>query len=161
MTALSTAELRHLGPCPLDVAIASPEPEVMVLTVAGEVDAPTVPALWAAVLDACGSGAARVVLDLGGITFFCAGGITALLAAQHAAGRSGAELHLTGVTDNRHVAIVLDLTGLTGRFHLHPTVEAALHAAGGADDHASDSGAAPDPADDATIPQPRGSDPAP
>ncbi|MBW0093640.1 STAS domain-containing protein [Pseudonocardia sp. KRD-184] len=98
--------------------------EVLVVSVAGELDAATTPELQA-LLDRHRLPAARhLVLDLGGVTFASSAGVNLLVEIADAPAHAPA-LHLAG-TENRVVSRLLEITGLTGVFCLHPTVDDAL-----------------------------------
>lgn len=120
----------HRGP-PFDVRSSSPLPGVFVVTASDEIDTATAPRLHRELADVASEQPAHVILDLRAVTFFCGAGVRSLMAARTAAAEGPFELHLTGVTGNRPVAVVLDALRLTDRFRIHPTLHAALAAAGG------------------------------
>jgi anti-anti-sigma factor len=83
----------------------------MVVTVAGDVDLSTSPALSRA-LDAALADATSVVeLDLSEVTFLDASGVSAILVAWHRADLDGIRLRL--VRPVTFVRRVLDITGVT------------------------------------------------
>jgi anti-anti-sigma factor len=86
---------------------------VIVAIVAGELDLATVPRVRAHLRDTTGGRPGHVVLDLAGVRLMSSHGVSLLIDAHE--GRDGihGRLHRTGVSSNRPVRRVLDLTGLT------------------------------------------------
>ncbi len=86
---------------------------MVVIVVVGELDLATVPRVRDYLRDRTGGRPGHVVLDLAGVRFMSSHGVSLLIDAHE--GRDGlpGRLHLTGVTSNRPVRRVLDLTGLT------------------------------------------------
>jgi anti-sigma B factor antagonist len=103
-----------------------PAPHVVVVTVAGEIDAFTAPRLVDALRAATAEAPEHVILDLQLVTFSSSAGVNALITSREYTARRGVDLHLVGVPGNRWVTRVLDLTGLTAQFTTHPTVIDAL-----------------------------------
>lgn len=121
--------IRSGGVLPLTVAVSRPQPDVSLLRVAGELDIATAP-LLADHLRGC-AGAGVLVLDLSEVTLLAASGVALIVDAHHAAGAHG-RLHLIGVTGNRPVARVLDLTGVLGLLDVHDDLPGLLaHLDGG------------------------------
>jgi len=87
------------------------------VSVRGEVDIATIPALDAAVDAALQAGAEQVVIDLAGVTFIGSSGLAGLLRAQRILREGGARLELTN--PSRAVTDLLEMTKLTERFGLH------------------------------------------
>ena len=81
------------------------------LSVAGDLDIATVDSLSSVAIGALRLPARVLVLDLDGVTFCGAAGVSALITIQRAAAAAGARLVLTGVRPP--VRRVLDLVGLT------------------------------------------------
>ncbi|MGI5243831.1 STAS domain-containing protein [Dactylosporangium sp. CA-139066] len=104
----------------LEIATVAPRgaERLVRLSVAGELDAATVPRLRAALADVVGRRPARVELDLAGVTFCSSAAVTALRVAQRAMpGR-------LVITDARRpVRRVLELCGLTESFGLTPVAQ--------------------------------------
>ncbi|HEX3610082.1 MAG TPA: STAS domain-containing protein [Sporichthyaceae bacterium] len=97
-----------------------------VLTVAGEVDIDTVDLLRRALSDALTCGAnPSVVVDLTGVTWFTAHGLTALVEARGQARALGKRLRVV-VGDNRAVTVPLRATGLDRTVAPFPTLADAL-----------------------------------
>jgi anti-sigma B factor antagonist len=94
------------------------------VAVAGEVDVETAPqlrhALESAVDAAAGAGRARVVVDLGAVTFMDSTGLTALVAGRARAMSVGVTVALLSVPDR--VRKILSITGLLAVFPIenHP-----------------------------------------
>ena len=72
--------------------------EVIVLRVAGEVDLSTVPVLQAALADSVARGPCHLVVDLAGLTFCSARGLTLLVGAGRTAGGQGTGYAVTGAS---------------------------------------------------------------
>ena len=102
---------------------ARPAGPVVLVTVAGELDASSATDLRRVVGDLI-SRSAHVVLDMTGIRFLDCGGIGALVALSRAATGAGGALGLQGL-DPRHVAL-LELFGLADRFGAGPAPPAPL-----------------------------------
>jgi anti-anti-sigma factor len=93
--------------------------QVRRVTVVGEVDDSTAPALQAALARAIGDDPSRLELDLTDVTFFSCAGLTALLGARHAA---GSRLELIGA--GRQVSRILQILNLDAAFGPHAAAEA-------------------------------------
>jgi anti-sigma B factor antagonist len=94
-------------------------PKLRRVTVAGEIDDSTAPALREALARAVGNDSGRLELDLTDVTFFSCAGLTALLGARHAA---GSRLELIGA--GRQVRRVLQLLHLDAAFGSDTATEA-------------------------------------
>ncbi len=101
--------------------------DVIVVSVAGELDLATAPQLRAYLVDKTASRPAHLVLDLGGVTFMASAGIRLLIEAHSGSDGIHGELHLTGVTTNPRVRRVLQLTGLLAEFDIHDDEDELLH----------------------------------
>ncbi|MEU7000417.1 STAS domain-containing protein [Nonomuraea sp. NPDC046570] len=86
--------------------------------VGGEIDLATAPELCAHVAGVLDTGVTRVTLDLGGVTFMDASGLTALLVLRRHALGTGATLHLAALP--RQVRLILRVTGLDACFAVPP-----------------------------------------
>jgi anti-sigma B factor antagonist len=71
-------------------------------------------------------GAARLVLDLGGLAFISSSGLGAIISAHHAARDKGGGVRIAAVTPN--LERMLRLTHIDQVIPLHPSVEAAIAA---------------------------------
>ncbi|MFC4997098.1 STAS domain-containing protein [Dactylosporangium cerinum] len=89
------------------------------VTVAGEIDDSTAPALQEALARAIGDDSSRLELDLTDVTFFSCAGLTALVGARHAA---GSRLDLIGA--GRQVRRVLQILNLDAAFGPDTAAEA-------------------------------------
>ncbi|MEW1648591.1 STAS domain-containing protein [Streptomyces sp. NPDC091219] len=98
---------------------------IRVITLTGEIDAETAPALHQA-LNAQAAPGPRVVLDMRGVTFLDSSGINALINAYHALTTAGGWLRLAGTTDP--VMFVIKLVGLDTALTCHTTLREALTA---------------------------------
>ncbi|MEV5650755.1 STAS domain-containing protein [Nocardia sp. NPDC052254] len=99
--------------------------DATVLTVAGEVDLATAPALESAIEAALGGTPATLIIDLLQVSFLASAGMAALVAAHQRAG-SGTRIVL--VAEGPATRRQLKLTNLDQVFALHTTLEAALEA---------------------------------
>lgn len=85
----------------------------LVLSLAGELDLATVPALKAVLKDAQSDGLSHLAIDLSGVQFMDSAGITVLAAAQRAADENQHTLSLR--RGPAQVQRVLEITGLLER----------------------------------------------
>ncbi len=116
--------IRSEGVLPLTVAVSRPQPDVHLLRVAGELDIATAP-LLADHLREHADTAGVLVLDLSDVTLLAASGVALIVDAHRDIGARG-RLHLIGVTGNRPVARVLDLTGVLGLLDVHDDLPGLL-----------------------------------
>jgi anti-sigma B factor antagonist len=98
-------------------------PDAVVLAVSGELDVASAPMLRAHVRFALRGRPARLVLDLAGLGFCDAAGLSVLAMAQNAATRDGASLALAAVP--RPVSRLLEMTGMDRTLDVYPSVAAA------------------------------------
>ena len=103
--------------------VALHQPETVVLAVSGELDVASAPMLRAHVRFALGGRPARLVIDLAGLRFCDAAGLSVLAMAQNAATRDGASLALAAVP--RPVTRLLRMTGMNRILDVYPSVAAA------------------------------------
>lgn len=94
-----------------------------VVTVKGEVDLATAPQLDQH-LDGS-QGPDRLVIDLSEVAFIDSTGLRSLILARESCENGGRDLR---IVSNKTVGRLLDITGLTDRFQVHETLEAALSA---------------------------------
>jgi anti-anti-sigma factor len=97
-----------------------------IVTISGEMDIASVPALREQLLGLLRPHASRVVIDLSEVTFCDASGLAMLVGASRRAGQLGGVLRLAAPTPL--VATVLRLTGLDSRFEIFATVPEAIGA---------------------------------
>ncbi len=96
--------------------------DAIVVTVSGEIDMTTAPALEQAVLRSLTDQPVTLVIDLTGAQFFSSAGIAVLVLAH----RRSADGALRVVATDRVVLRPLELTGLTDDLAIYPSVQAAL-----------------------------------
>lgn len=96
--------------------------DAIVVTVSGEIDMTTAPALEQAVLRSLTDQPVTLVIDLTGAQFFSSAGISVLVLAH----RRSADGALRVVATDRVVLRPLELTGLTDDLAIYPSVQAAL-----------------------------------
>lgn len=97
---------------------------VDVLTVHGDVDLYSAPALRQRLLDVIGEDRHDVVVDLAHVPFIDSLGLGVLVGGLRRARSGGGDLRLAG--PNELTTRVLRATGLTTEFHIHPDVDTAL-----------------------------------
>jgi anti-sigma B factor antagonist len=107
-------------------------PGVVVVAVRGEVDLYTAPRLQDGLLIHLYPGAPRLIIDLTGVDFFGAVGLTVLVAVKEAAEAAGTRLLL--VANTRPVLLPLTITGLDRVFDIYPDLPTALRSSGDAAD---------------------------
>ena len=103
-----------------------------VVSVLGEVDRATAPALEQTLRFAAHAATAEVIVDLSGCSFLDSRGLTALITAWARLDRSNRRLAL--VLSNPSVMRVFEITAFDELFQIHPTLGAALN--GSVDGHA-------------------------
>lgn len=102
-----------------------PRPDVLVISLRGELDELTAPE-WTAFLDDHDADRSpHLVLDLAGITFIGSTGLTLLLTELEAV-QTTHQLFLIGVGDNRRVGRILELVGVLDRFRTHRNLGGVL-----------------------------------
>ena len=111
---------------PVTVTAHWPRPHLCVVQLAGELDIATVPPLVEYLRQETAPGAAHLVLDVTGVRFLAAAGISLILSAMHNDDGIRGRLHLVGVTDNPMVARVLDLAGVLLLLDVHDNLEQLL-----------------------------------
>lgn len=109
-------------PDPVQLRTDRPAPNCVVLSVLGEIDLVTVPALETAIAEHVAA-APSLVLDLSGVTFFGSLGLAALMRGMTLAEERGTRLMLVvGVRVRR----TMELTRTEELFIVHNSVEEAL-----------------------------------
>ncbi|ONM50346.1 STAS domain-containing protein [Nocardia donostiensis] len=96
--------------------------DVTVLTVTGEVDLATAPALENAIDAILGAEPAGLVIDLTAVSFLASAGMAALVAAHQRAGTTSIAVVADGPATSRQ----LKMTSLDRVFALHTTLDDAL-----------------------------------
>ncbi|MFD5428217.1 STAS domain-containing protein [Streptomyces sp. NPDC127084] len=116
-----------------------PEPGIVVVAVAGELDHDTAEPLHAALEEGIAAGARRILVDCSVLLFCDSTGLNVLLRARLAAKETGARIELAGLRPQ--VARMLAITGAGAVFPRYASIGEAL-AVPAAD---PDSGPAPEP----------------
>lgn len=103
-----------------------PDPNTLVLVIRGELDLLTAPDLGARISTRLDGSLRMVVIDLSGLDFIGAAGMSVLVESRELTERNGAVLHVvTG--DNRCVVRALKLTGLYEQLAVRLSVSAAIN----------------------------------
>jgi anti-sigma B factor antagonist len=98
---------------------------VTVLSVTGEVDVATAPALRSRLDDTVDTvGGGTVVVDLTGVTFIDSTGLGVLIGARKRCSEAGRELRV--VVSEPRILKVFEITGLTDLFAIHPSLDLAV-----------------------------------
>lgn len=95
-----------------------------VLHCSGRFNMVSAPRLKASVDEAVGSGRARIVVDLAGVSFIDSSGLGALVGGLKAARQAGGDLRIAAA--GQQVVAVLDLTNLSRILHPYPSIEEAM-----------------------------------
>jgi anti-sigma B factor antagonist len=104
-----------------------PDEDVSLVAVHGELDIESAPELRTALIDVIDERPGqRVVVDLEGVDFIDSAGLGVLLGGRDRARDAGGDLAL--VATGQGVIRVLELTGLTRVFEIHPSRAGALGA---------------------------------
>ena len=117
---------RSEGLLPLRCTADWPQPDVCVVHLAGELDIATTPVVADYLQEQTATGPAELILDLAGVTLLAATAVALIVNALHDTGDVHGQLHLVGVTGNRPVERVLELTGLRPLLDVHDSVQALL-----------------------------------
>jgi anti-sigma B factor antagonist len=126
VTAWDSPPVGSGGPS-LDLRCRQIGDNVIVVSVAGELDLATAPQLRAYLVDNTASRPAHLVLDLRGVTFLASHGIRLMIETRGGSDGMHGELHLTGVTTNPRIRRVLQVTGLLAEFDIHDDEDELLH----------------------------------
>jgi len=112
---------------PFGLAVSHPMTGVSVVTVSGDLEMTTTPALLDVVRAELAAGAQCLLIDLDAVDFLGSAGMTALLEASRALAGAvpGAMLHLSG-TSRRVVHRPLEMLGLLPLFIVHADLDEAL-----------------------------------
>jgi anti-sigma B factor antagonist len=100
--------------------------DTCVLTLSGEVDIYSSPALRNALATASAEGFSMIVVDLNGVSFIDSSGLGVLVGALRRAREAGGDLKV--VSAQEFVGRIMRITGLDHVFALHATLEEALGA---------------------------------
>lgn len=97
-------------------------PDHAVLTVAGEVDVYSAPSLRQQLVQLIEGGVTRIVVNLEPVGFLDSTGLGVLVAALNRCRRLDGDVEL--VCSQPRILRVLEITGLTRLFTIHPTLDA-------------------------------------
>ncbi len=97
-----------------------------VVSVSGEVDVYSAPALKESLTELLKSGVDTVVVDLTAVAFLDSTGLGALVEARSATTEAGGTLPL--VCNQERILKLFAITGLDGVFSIHPTIDEAVAA---------------------------------
>ena len=107
-----------------EIRTAAVTPSTYVISVTGEIDSYTTPALEQELDWVLGDGASNAVVDLGGVGFIDSTALRVLLKALPRFSRRGGKLVL--VSDDRRVLRTLEVTGLNRKFTVEPRLSEAI-----------------------------------
>ena len=107
-----------------EVRTAVVTPSTYVVSVTGEVDSYTAPALERELEWVLGDGARNAVVDLAGVGFIDSTGLRVLLKALPGFTKRGGKLVV--VSDDRRVLRTFEITGLDHKFVLEPRLSEAI-----------------------------------
>ncbi|MGI5499165.1 STAS domain-containing protein [Lentzea sp. CA-135723] len=99
---------------------------IPVVTISGDVDAHTAPALNAVLAAQLRRRPAALVVHLGAVSYFDSSGLAVLLDTRELAASQHVPVHLAAISPR--VLASLEVTGLTGLFPRHATVREAVRA---------------------------------
>ena len=95
-----------------------------IVRVRGEVDIASAPILWLEVEQAIARGDG-IVIDLSEVSFLDSTGLGVLVSARNAVEQADRLISFDLVVSSPHLHKLLDITGLTPLFRIHPTLSAA------------------------------------
>jgi anti-sigma B factor antagonist len=98
--------------------------EVVVMSVAGKIDALTAESLTEALLENIQAGATQLITDLSGVNYISSAGLRSFLRAQKEIRGCDGDLRLAGVQPN--VLQILQLSGFTSIFKMFDDTETAV-----------------------------------
>ena len=102
--------------------------EIPSLRLKGRLDSASERAAQEQVMAAAGDGRAALLLDMSQVDYVSSAGLRVLVLAAKRAKSRGIPIALCGIQD--HLRELLDISDLLDFFGLHPTVAAAIEAAG-------------------------------
>lgn len=109
----------------MDISVSStPADSIPIVTVSGEVDVYSAPALKDKVVELVGSGHQTLIVDLGGVTFLDSTGLGVLVEARTATAEAGGLLPV--VCTQQRILKLFTITGLDGVFSIHASVDDAV-----------------------------------
>jgi anti-sigma B factor antagonist len=111
----------------LELTVERPASGVCVVTVDGELDMLTAPALETCLREQLSTNPSHLVVDLQQVSFLDSKGLNCLLQVREATQTTNTQLHLAGLV-TRAVARPLQVSQLLQRFTTYPTITQALAA---------------------------------
>jgi anti-sigma B factor antagonist len=111
----------------LELTVKRPAIGVCVVTVGGELDMLTAPALQVCLQQQLSTNPSHLVMDLQGVSFLDSKGLNCLLQARETTQTTNTQLHLAGLV-TRAVARPLQVSQLLELFTTYPTITQALAA---------------------------------
>ena len=111
---------------PVTTSVQWPRPSVCLVRLTGELDVAAAAPLVGFLRDLTARNPAHLVLDLAGLRFLASAGVGLIMSVLRNGEGINGRLHLLGVTDNRPVARVLDLTGVRPFLDVHEDLEHLL-----------------------------------
>ncbi len=100
--------------------------DITVVTPEGRFDRRTAPELAEWLEGASRSGANRIIVDMGGVTFMDSTGLVTLIRFMKQCRANGGDLHLANL--QQPVRMIFELTRLDSAFTIYPTVNTAVDA---------------------------------
>jgi anti-sigma B factor antagonist len=98
--------------------------DVVVVSVAGELDMATAPQLQDQITDLLDKGRSRLVFDLSDVSFCDSTGLSVFVRAKNSSDEAGGVVRLAA--PQRGVLRILEVSGLVEVLHTYPTVEQAV-----------------------------------
>ena len=124
---MATDSTRSGGRQALAMTTTWPRRDVCLVRLRGALDMATSPLLADHLQGHTARGPSYLLFDLAALKFLAAAGMTLLVSALHHENGIRGEVRLIGVTDNRSVGRILDLSQLRAEFTEHDDIEEALH----------------------------------
>jgi len=118
--------IRSEGLRPVRCTADWPRPGVCVVRLAGALDMATTPVVAEYLQEQTAPRPAELILDLAGVTLLAATAVALIVDALHDTGEIHGRLHLVGVTGNRPVERVLELTRVRPLLDVHDSVHTLL-----------------------------------
>jgi anti-sigma B factor antagonist len=105
----------------------APDSPIMILKLAGRLDASTVNQLERALDDAQSAGARAILVDMSQLTYVSSSGLRVLLSARSAMRKKGGDIFLCALSPS--VREVFDMVGFSAIFSLFETLKMGMEAA--------------------------------
>ena len=118
--------MNHADESELAVVTDWPSPRICVVRPTGVLDSVTSPWLVHHLREQTAAGPEHLVLDLAGVRLLAAAGVAVVVDARCGRRDIRGRLHLTGVTGNRPVERVLELSGVRAVVDVHDEIDSLL-----------------------------------